>query len=133
MINCIFLKLLFFIHTSNEILKIPYLDIAASYVGCYKDSSERDLDGGFLNQGTSYERSYTPMSCVTACKGKGFVYAAVQYSGQCFCGDSYGKYGQTPESDCNRPCLKNESETCGGVWRNNVYKTGYPIKQKGSL
>ena len=120
-----------FVFLPTQFFQTLFLDVAASYLGCYKDSSKRDLDGDFLNQGTSDERSYTPASCVTACKGKGFVYAAVQDRGQCFCGDSYGKYGKTPESDCNRPCKKDESETCGGPWRNNVYKTGNPITFDG--
>ena len=119
------------IYQLKKNLKTLFLDVAAFYLGCYKDSSKRDLDGDFLNQGTSDERSYTPASCVTACKGKGFVYAAVQDRGQCFCGDSYGKYGKTSEIDCNRPCKSDESETCGGPWRNNVYKTGNPITFDG--
>jgi len=54
----------------------------------------------------------------------GLKYAGVQNGNQCFCGNSYGRYGVKSESDCNKKCSGNADQICGGSWRNNVYSTG---------
>ena len=41
-------------------------------------------------------------------------------SAECWCGNSYGKYGQFP-NDCSFKCSGNESQTCGGGMRNSIY------------
>ena len=41
----------------------------------------------------------------------------------CYCGDKLGRYGIKSDSECNGNCSGNIYETCGGVWRNSVYKT----------
>ncbi len=85
-------------------------------LGCYKDESSRDL---------SDQTSLSPVSvetCVSTCKSDGYAYAGVQYGSQCFCGNSYGKYGTA--TDCNKACNGNSSETCGGSYANNIYPTG---------
>lgn len=44
---------------------------------------------------------------------------------QCFCANSYGRFGPAPLSDCNMPCAGQSSLTCGAAWRNSVYSSGY--------
>jgi hypothetical protein len=41
---------------------------------------------------------------------------------QCFCGNSYGKYGSANQLDCIVHCQGNAQEICGGVGRNSVYQ-----------
>lgn len=41
---------------------------------------------------------------------------------QCFCGDSYGKYGQANSRDCDVACPGNSTQMCGGGWRNSVFE-----------
>ena len=36
---------------------------------------------------------------------------------ECFCGNSFGKYGKTVERDCNKACVGNPLLTCGGLFR----------------
>ena len=43
---------------------------------------------------------------------------------QCSCGNAYGKHGLGKESECNRLCRGDNSEVCGGRWRNSVYAVG---------
>ena len=62
--------------------------------------------------------------CVADCKSRNFTYAGVQDGGQCFCDDSFGKYGKVPESDCYKACQSDASQICGGPWANGVYETG---------
>ena len=39
----------------------------------------------------------------------------------CFCGDSYGKYGELPPDKCDAPCLGNRQDKCGRSLFNAVY------------
>ena len=71
-----------------------------------------------------WKRNYIAVSCVAGCKSRNFTYAGVQDGGECFCGNSYGKYGEVPQTECNLACQSDDSETCGGQWRNSVYETG---------
>ena len=48
-------------------------------------------------------------------------YILIQFGDRwaCFCGTSYGKYG---ESDgCNSTCTGDDTEICGDFWLNSVY------------
>jgi len=87
------------------------------YKGCYKNASPNDLPKYM---------SITPMTlskCITACKNKGYAYAAGQWFTECWCGQTFGKYGKAPESDCNTPCRGNSADICGGNWRLSIYST----------
>lgn len=87
-------------------------------LGCYRDKGARDLNGPYK----SGWNINTPWSCVNFCRGKGYKFAGVQYSSQCFCGNRYGTYGKA--YNCNMKCTGNKGKTCGGTWANNVYSTG---------
>lgn len=86
-------------------------------LGCFKDQQNRDLSGDFM----SSDRM-TTQACISACADKGFAFAGTQYSEQCFCGDTYGRYG--PATNCDMACSGNASEICGGTWANSIYRIG---------
>ncbi|PRP85870.1 hypothetical protein PROFUN_06144 [Planoprotostelium fungivorum] len=88
---------------------------AYQYVGCYVDSGTRDLS---VSQSTSVS---SVSQCYSLCQG--YKYFAVQYSTQCFCGNTYGTYGIAAETDCNMNCTNGETR-CGGSYRNSIYSTG---------
>jgi hypothetical protein len=87
----------------------------ATYLGCYADTSTRDLPYAALSGSVSVE------ACLSACASKGYRYAGVQHGSQCFCGSSYGKYGKA--TDCNMACSADAAEICGGSWANSIYST----------
>ncbi|WP_456324772.1 PAN domain-containing protein [Desulfonauticus submarinus] len=97
-------------------------DLSKYYIGCFKDSGDpsgtqgRDLDGFMYGS-----KDMTPEMCIDICSKRNFKYASVQYSTQCFCGNSYGKYG--PANNCNMKCSGDSDKICGGFWANSVYKT----------
>jgi hypothetical protein len=104
------------IETSNKALsevKTSYI-----YLGCYRDTWRRDL--------TKYHGyGYYQNTCSAKCRG--YKYFALQHNGQCFCGNSYGKYGRKPDRDCTtergKSSRKNGCGLCrGGGWRNAVYR-----------
>ncbi|KAL5006079.1 hypothetical protein ScPMuIL_017237 [Solemya velum] len=98
--------------------KVPYgkNDRTIQYIGCYVDREDRDIDGYHIENDLN-----TPQYCLKTCSEKGFKYAAVQYGRECFCGDSFGKYGAAPEAHCDYPCPNNHELMCGGFWSQNVY------------
>jgi hypothetical protein len=93
---------------------------ANRYVGCYKDTAARDLNGKFFQGGV-----ITSNFCGTYCKG--FKYFGMQDGNQCLCGDNVGAYGQALETDCQQRCVGNEIEICGGAWRNSVFYVGQAL------
>ena len=107
-------------------------------MGCYRDSSTRDLPNWLLTDFTSLSIE----SCITTCLNSDYPYAGVQAgyffsngcnywelktyyknfkSYACFCGNSYGSQGTA--TNCNSPCSGNSNEICGGGWANSVYST----------
>jgi hypothetical protein len=63
----------------------------------------------------------SPTECFREAMKRGFKYAGLQYYGQCFAHNSYGKYGKRPDSECQTKCRRDGSRTCGGSWRNEVF------------
>uniref|UniRef100_A0A1I8HX25 WSC domain-containing protein n=1 Tax=Macrostomum lignano TaxID=282301 RepID=A0A1I8HX25_9PLAT len=109
--------------------------LRVSYIGCFVDKSDRDLNGlaGITAIGAeSVHKEKTTNSdmtiefCSDFCSVGGFNYFGLQGQKQCFCGWSYGRHGKSNETDCNRPCLGNSSQMCGGNWRNSVFSLTYP-------
>ena len=41
---------------------------------------------------------------------------------ECYCGNSFGKYGQLDDMLCGKPCPKSQFELCGGNNANNVWQ-----------
>ncbi|CAM9783476.1 unnamed protein product, partial [Choristocarpus tenellus] len=60
-----------------------------------------------------------------------FKYIGLQYSEECFCGDSYFSDDQpaVASDGCNMPCLGNPDLLCGGSWTNSVYDLGDPSEE----
>ena len=46
----------------------------------------------------------------------------LKISSKCFCGDTYGKYGEA-KSGCDKSCTGDKSQSCGGLSSNNIWKT----------
>ena len=94
------------------------------YLGCFRDQGDpyglRGRDLAAFGFGSD---RMTPSLCIRQCARRGYRYAGVQYSSQCFCGNSYGKYGRA--SNCNMHCNGDKSKICGGTWANSVYDVSH--------
>ncbi|KAG4437963.1 hypothetical protein IFR05_006544 [Cadophora sp. M221] len=95
-------------------------------VGCYTEG----VNGRLLPNGvptTGGPGVMTVDLCTAACQNGGYLLAGVEYSQQCWCGNSFANGGTvaptTPDglSGCNMLCAGNLSEYCGGGNRLNVY------------
>jgi len=95
----------------------PTAGNAAGFLGCYRDTSNRDLAGFQFR-----DARMTVGRCVSACAGKGLPYAGVQFGQYCFCGQSYGRHGRS--NQCSTPCAGDNRQLCGGSWANSIYATG---------
>jgi len=95
----------------NTILKVGDKPVV---IGCFADAHKREIVAeGFSG---AVNRTF----CANYCRRKKFKFAAVQNGNECFCGNSYGKYGKTDEKDCNKVCVGNPLLTCGGLFRNGI-------------
>jgi plastocyanin len=86
---------------------------------CYIDSRNRDLSHRAPNIPNNAADSI--QYCLDSCKERGYLYAATQYTFECFCDNEFGKYGEAPLDECNRNCRDGSGRKCGGSWRQNVY------------
>ena len=60
----------------------------ASYLGCYHDSSERDLPNQLQSTHSTIE------SCTALASEQGYIFFGLQYGGECWAGDNYGSFGK---------------------------------------
>jgi len=97
----------------------------AGYLGCFADDSTSSSTRDLSFQGLS-SYSLTPDTCRKICTTLGYKYAGVQYGIECFCGNSYGRYGRLATSDCNSPCQGDQTVFCGGGNRNSIYTASPP-------
>lgn len=87
-------------------------------MGCFQDGVPRDLPQRV------HARELNARTCVEKCKDLEFKYAGLQFSYLCFCGNTYGRYGELPQDMCSSKCTSKRDSFCGGHWSNSVYKTG---------
>jgi len=80
-------------------------------------------------------------SCSQACLQAGFAIAGMEYTSQCFCGNTVIDAGALAEQDseCAMPCGGNSDQICGGPNRMSLYSgsavivLGVPATQNTSL
>ena len=94
-----------------------------TYLGCYSEATNGRALSGLQNPIPA--NTVTVESCASACTS--YAYFGVEYSGECFCGNtlaagSASVVGSTPATtQCNMACSGNSTEYCGGPNRLNMY------------
>ncbi|KAJ9092947.1 hypothetical protein QFC19_008545 [Naganishia cerealis] len=93
-----------------------------SYRGCYVDN----VNGRILVNQRPDMTALTVQSCIAACTGAGFTVAGMEYSTQCFCGNSIVAGGALASADtqCNMPCSGAAAQACGDANRMSIYASG---------
>ncbi|XP_071132761.1 sialate:O-sulfotransferase 2-like [Mytilus edulis] len=86
------------------------------YVGCFVDDRNRLFDTKKPNS-----NNMTLKRCREQCRG--FIYAGLQATRECFCGNqlNVNRYPPKQESECNRACPGESTRKCGGHWRMSIY------------
>lgn len=95
------------------------------YLGCYTEGSSGRALGGSSSYSTT-SNSMTVELCTAACYAKGYSYAGVEYSRECYCNNIGITNSATSapggDSDCSMICNGNQAEYCGGSNRVSVYE-----------
>ncbi|KAI9840491.1 MAG: hypothetical protein M1838_004047 [Thelocarpon superellum] len=100
-------------------------------LGCYAEGANgRALTTGETTTGGS--GALTVALCTSACKASGFILAGVEYSGECYCGNSFQNGAAPATSGCDMLCNGNSSEYCGGASRLNAYSLNGAATTTGS-
>lgn len=96
--------------------------IANRSIGCYKDEKRKRLLSSFY---ANYKETNSPKKCIQMCLQSGYLFAGMQYSSECFCGnDTPPLDNKLPDSSCNMKCPADPRLACGGYYAMNIYETG---------
>ncbi|KAH7138161.1 WSC domain-containing protein [Dendryphion nanum] len=97
-----------------------------TYKGCYTD----DVSKRTLSRLQGVKGGYAANSaatCTQACFDNGYILAGLEYSGECWCGNSIQNdqakpvAGDAVTSGCSSVCTGDPSEICGGANRLSLY------------
>ncbi|MCJ1473472.1 hypothetical protein MMC13_002123 [Lambiella insularis] len=97
-----------------------------TYIGCYAGSGTSPTLSDLVPPPPA--SGFTVGLCAAACTG--FVYFGMEYSNQCYCGNTIGPgtsevTGTSPEiNGCSMPCRGSSTEYCGGINRLDLYQRG---------
>lgn len=90
-------------------------------LGCYSDQTYSRT----LTTLGAYDGLLTIEKCLASCQAAGFVYAGVEYSSECHCGNTFSNGGGlAPDGNvgCSWTCAGNTAEICGGNSRLSMYE-----------
>ncbi|KIY43224.1 copper radical oxidase [Fistulina hepatica ATCC 64428] len=89
--------------------------------GCYTDSTTaRTLTGSSY----SSTDNMTVENCIDYCDTQDYIYAGVEYSQECYCGNYIENSATATSSGCSMACSGNPSELCGGGSRLDLFYSG---------
>ena len=90
------------------------------YRGCYADQGDPRL----LPIGANNTASMTVTTCASICSSQGYTFFGVEYSYQCWCGNTLNiRAVPADQSNCNYACCaENASVACGGDGFIGVYE-----------
>jgi|GEM_PF-6300667 len=88
----------------------------AQYQGCFTDDGSNRALPSFLGY------NHTVESCTQAAASAGYLFAGLQWYGECFAGNTLG-HNRVTEAECSTHCNANPSQICGASFRNSVYST----------
>ena len=81
-----------------------------TYKSCYTDVG-RTINAAAYADGAKM----TQETCIAFCNGKNYAYAGLEYSAECFCGNTLAAgSAAAPAADCNKACSGDATQACGG-------------------
>ena len=69
-----------------------------------------------------FKKKLTPQICFNFCTKKRYKFAGLQNRYQCFCGNSFGKYGKLESKKCSCKCDGDKRKNCGCALTNMIYQ-----------
>ncbi|KAI9890524.1 MAG: hypothetical protein M1814_003863 [Vezdaea aestivalis] len=103
---------LFYCHATAEQVGplFPNGTAIFSYIGCFKENNPGRQLAVQLSGG---QDKWTIEMCVNACSKASWTFSSMEYTNECWCGNAL-PVQKVPETNCNYPCLANNSQVCGG-------------------
>lgn len=96
--------------TRRDLTITQNLPAGWTYKSCYTDVG-RTINAASYTDGTKM----TQEACVKYCDGKGYAYAGVEFSTECYCGNTLAAgSAAAPAADCGQACSGDATEACGG-------------------
>jgi len=99
-------------------------------IGCYKDDGTRFLQG-LPAPHYIQTNDMTPEKCFAHCRERNFRYAGLQDGHACSCDNQpvRGFGEKRPENECSKPCVGDNTKTCGNPWLQEIYdlQPGKPL------
>ncbi|WVO19777.1 uncharacterized protein IAS62_001067 [Cryptococcus decagattii] len=86
-------------------------------LGCGLDSEDRLLSSYFIRLD-----NMTVDSCLTICEDRGYMYGGLEYSDECYCGNSLPSSTSYDSNRCDMSCAGDSEDTCGGTWAIELFK-----------
>ena len=104
--------------TPSSTMSLP-LPTSYGALGCYSEATNTRA----LNQKYSTDNAMTIEKCASTCAG--YKYFALEYYFECFCGNELQPGSiQLDSTECAFPCNGDNTQTCGGNSRLNLYIFG---------
>ncbi|KAL0943138.1 WSC domain-containing protein [Colletotrichum truncatum] len=95
------------------------------YLGCFTDNPGART----LNVPMTIDGGVTAANCLAACSKNNYLYAGVEYSSECYCGNNLlngGGLASDGEKQCDMLCAGDSKFICGGPNRLNIYTLDNP-------
>ncbi len=103
---------------------VLFLTDTSAYLGCFHDMCKISCDTQVrvLDYAWTETHDMTIERCINYCLDLNTSTTSIQYAGleaadECYCGKAgadYDQLGQRPDSNCERPCPGDSTQTCGG-------------------
>ncbi|KAL8652676.1 MAG: hypothetical protein Q9226_004173 [Calogaya cf. arnoldii] len=88
-----------------------------AHQGCYSEGTS----GRALAATLTASDTMTVEKCAAFCQG--YAYMGVEYTSECYCGNTIGAGAVAVTDGCTMPCGGDKSQLCGGPNRLNFYKS----------
>ncbi|KAK7189339.1 WSC domain-containing protein [Paraphaeosphaeria sporulosa] len=105
-------------------------------LGCYVDNmGGRTLDTEVSGTFPGGYQNSTVANCVAACSSRNYMYAGLEYYGECWCGNLLRNEAAlaADQTTCNTLCNGNSTEYCGGPDRLNLYTNSPPPNSSSAI
>lgn len=104
---------------SGTLSSAPSAPSTYGSLGCYTEATT----GRALSSAAFADDDMTIEMCAAECAG--FTMFALEYRRECYCGNALNAGSvATSQLDCKYSCMGNQSESCGGDSRLNLYEFG---------
>lgn len=121
-------KLTVYRNPANAVGDYPSLEAGWKSLGCIADNINNTRT---LSDYVFTSDNMTISLCVDGCSSKGFAYAGIEYSRECYCAQK--PHSLEPSTKCSMSCPGDVRYNCGGPAALNMVRTAWTCKKESRL